>query len=208
MKTIFAYGDSNTWGLIPGTSRRYPWGERWTSLLQEKAGSRARVIEEGLCGRTTIFEDELRPARRGLDTLPFLLESHSPLDAAILMLGTNDCKAVYHAPAPVIAKGIELCLDELLKELSADKILLISPIELGQNVWRPDKDPEFDRDSVETSRLLKAEYQRVAKERGTAFLAASDLASPSEIDEEHLTAEGHKALAEAVYDKLKEMSVL
>lgn len=207
MKNIFAYGDSNTWGLIPGTPDRYAWGERWTSILQEKCPG-ARIIEEGLCGRTTVFEDELRPARRGLETLPFLLESHSPLAAAILMLGTNDCKAVYHAPAHVIAKGVELCLDEIEKYVPANKILLISPIWLGENVWRPDKDPEFDRTSIATSKLLKAEYQRLALERGTAFLAASDLARASDIDEEHLTAEGHRALAEAVYEKLTEMDVL
>ena len=48
------YGDSNTWGLIPGTKERYPWGRRWTSILQEKLGNAdVHVIEEGLCGGTT-----------------------------------------------------------------------------------------------------------------------------------------------------------
>ena len=36
MKQLLCYGDSNTWGLIPGTKERYPWGLRWTSILQEK----------------------------------------------------------------------------------------------------------------------------------------------------------------------------
>ena len=58
MKQLLCYGDSNTWGLIPGTKERYPWGIRWTSILQEKLGSSdVHVIEEGLCGRTTVFED-------------------------------------------------------------------------------------------------------------------------------------------------------
>ena len=39
MKQLLCYGDSNTWGLIPGTKERYPWGLRWTSILQEKLGN-------------------------------------------------------------------------------------------------------------------------------------------------------------------------
>ena len=79
MKNILVFGDSNTWGLIPGTHERYPWGVRWTSILQEKERcNNTRIIEEGLCGRTTIFEDELRPGRKGLDMLPVLLETHNP----------------------------------------------------------------------------------------------------------------------------------
>ena len=45
-----------------------------------------RIIEEGLCGRTTVFSDELREGRRGLDTIGILPESHAPVDLLILML--------------------------------------------------------------------------------------------------------------------------
>ena len=30
MKQILCFGDSNTWGLIPKTNKRYEWGVRWT----------------------------------------------------------------------------------------------------------------------------------------------------------------------------------
>ena len=47
MKQVLVYGDSNTWGLIPGTTGRYPWGVRWTSILQEKLkNEEVRIIEE------------------------------------------------------------------------------------------------------------------------------------------------------------------
>lgn len=76
MKQLLCYGDSNTWGLIPGTKDRYSWGVRWTSILQEHLQKKdVRVLEEGLCGRTTVFEDCYRNDRRGLATLPFILES-------------------------------------------------------------------------------------------------------------------------------------
>ena len=37
MKQILCFGDSNTYGLIPGTTnQRYGWGTRWTSILDDK----------------------------------------------------------------------------------------------------------------------------------------------------------------------------
>ncbi|MBQ1351873.1 MAG: arylesterase [Oscillospiraceae bacterium] len=207
MKSILAFGDSNTWGLIPGSKERYPWTVRWTGALERRSSS-LRVMEEGLCGRTTAFEDDLRPGRRGASALPMILESHHPLDAAVVMLGTNDCKRVYSASEDTIGKGMELCLDELEKYLPPRSILLVSPIWLGEEVWKPDKDPEFGARSVLTCRRLKEVYGRIAKERGTAFLAASDYVLASEADEEHMDAEGHRIFAAAVYEKLREMNAV
>lgn len=91
MKQILCFGDSNTWGLIPKTGERFPWGIRWTSILSEKLGQdKYHVVEEGLCGRTTVFDDPLRDGRCGVKVLPTLLESHEPIDLSIIMLGTND----------------------------------------------------------------------------------------------------------------------
>ena len=44
-----------------------------------------------------------------------MLESHAPLDLIVLMLGTNDCKSVYHANENVIGLGIESLLKPLEK---------------------------------------------------------------------------------------------
>ncbi len=209
MKQILCYGDSNTWGLIPGTSERYPWGVRWTSLLQEKLKDRdIRILEEGLCGRTSVFEDNSRENRNGLKTLPSVLQVHAPVDAAILMLGTNDCKTVYRASARMIGKGISLCIDALKQDISAESILLISPLLLGADVWKPEKDPEFDAVSVQTSRKLREMLRKVAQMQGVHFLAASDIAEPSTVDDEHMTAEGHGKLAQAIYEKLAEMNIV
>ena len=56
------------------------------------------------------------------------------------------------------------------------------------------------RRSVEVSKGLKRVYEQIAKRRGIAFLAASDVALPGEKDQEHMTREGHAALAEAVFE--------
>ena len=164
MKTIVAFGDSNTGGLVPKSEphERYPEDVRWTGVLQGLLKD-ARVVEEGLCGRTTVFEDELRPGRKGLSMLPVILESQYPVDAVIIMLGTNDCKTSYNVSAHTIGKGIEMCLNELEKYISADNILLVSPISLGAEVWKPEKDPEFNSESVEKSKELKEIYKTIAR---------------------------------------------
>lgn len=202
MKRILCFGDSNTYGYIPKGNGRYSEEIRWTGLLQKKLASKAVIIEEGLCGRTTVFQDELRVGRRGIESLPVLLESHAPLDFVIVMLGTNDCKTVYGASAEVIGKGIEQIITQIKLLLPQTKILLISPIWLGEKVWQSEYDPEFNSESVKVSKRLKEVYQRSAQKHGCLFLAASDVAKASEIDQEHLDEKGHKELADAIYRML------
>ena len=128
MREILCFGDSNTYGLIPGTKERYKENIRWTGILQQKLKEQdCRIVEEGLCGRTTVFEDELRKNRKGSDLLPVLLESHAPIDQVVLMLGTNDCKSYYHASAEVIGLGVEKLIGQIRQAGEHIKILLVSP---------------------------------------------------------------------------------
>lgn len=205
MKTILCFGDSNTYGYAPETKGRYPEAIRWTGILNELVESMGyRVIEEGLVGRTSVFPDNLRPGRNGSELLPVLLESHYPVDTVVLMLGTNDCKTVYGASAQVIGKGIEKLLLQIKSIAPEADIILVSPIYLGEKVWQEQYDPEFNQVSVETSKKLKDVYKKLAKKYECGFLAASDVAGPSEQDQEHLTKEGHEALAKAIYEIIKE----
>lgn len=202
MKRILCFGDSNTFGYIPGGVGRYGENIRWTGRLQKKLFSKAVVIEEGLCGRTTVFQDELRQGRRGIELLPVLLESHAPLDLVIVMLGTNDCKTVYGASAEVIGKGIEQIIEKIKLVSPQAEILVISPILLGENVWKSEYDPEFSTESVQVSKKLKAVYKKIAEKNNCMFLAASDIAEPSEKDQEHLDEKGHEVFADNVYKYL------
>lgn len=204
MKQILCFGDSNTYGLVPNENRRYEWGVRWTSILDEGIRDKGyRVAEEGLCGRTTIFEDTYRLGRKGTDVLPVLLETHSPIEAVVLMLGTNDCKAAYGASAKDIGKGIEQLLDQIGEKAAPDKILLISPIALGDRVWQPGFDEEFNENSVTVSKELPKVYEKIARKRGIHFLKASDYAKPSLADQEHLNEKGHKRLGEAILREIE-----
>lgn len=203
MKQILCFGDSNTYGLIPGTKERYPWEVRWTGILAQGVKEKGfQVVEEGLCGRTTVFEDELRENRKGAAVLPMILESHQPLEKVILMLGTNDCKTIYQASAEVIGKGIEKLVHQIQAADENIEILLVSPILLGEGVGEEGYDPEFNQESVKISKELKIVYEQVAKRNGCTFLAASDYAKASGADREHLDETGHRRLAEAVLQKI------
>ena len=203
MKQILCFGDSNTYGLVPATTDRYGWGVRWTSIINEKLGLQEyRVIEEGLCGRTTVFDDPFREGRRGTQLFPTLLETHRLLDCIVIMLGTNDCKTVYGASAGVIAKGVEKLIEQAQRFAKDTPILLISPIHLGHGVGDPDFDPEFDEKSESVSRNFANEYRKVALQNHAAFLNAADYALPSVTDREHLDENGHADLADAIYDKI------
>lgn len=82
------------------------------------------------------------------------------------------------------------------------KILLVSPIYLGERIWEEDFDPEFDKNSIEVSWNLPRVYEKIARRRNISYLPASEFARPGEADQEHLDELGHSRLADAIYEKL------
>jgi lysophospholipase L1-like esterase len=85
-KTILCYGDSNTWGFNPATQARYARDERWTGVLRQALGDGYWVIEEGLNGRTTVWDDPIEDYRSGKEYLLPCLRSHKPVDLVVVML--------------------------------------------------------------------------------------------------------------------------
>ena len=91
LKTLVCFGDSNTWGYVPGSDgERFPREQRWPVILQRLLGDDWDVISEGLGGRTATID---RPDSEGRNGLPYLLPcllSHAPVDVVVVFLGTND----------------------------------------------------------------------------------------------------------------------
>lgn len=198
MKRILAFGDSNTWGFDPASFEQFPEEIRWTGLLQKALKNSALILEEGLCGRTTAFDDPECDGRNGYAALPAILEADQPLDLAIVMLGTNDCKSVFNASSKEITAGLELCLTRILDYVSPVKVLLISPLFLEEGALNFG----CDEHSLTVSRELKETFKELADKYGAAFLAASDVAKAYGFDGQHLTEEGHRALYEAVLNSI------
>ena len=121
------------------------------------------------------------------------------------MLGTNYCKPAYKTTPELIGKGVETVISKIKSFAPDSRILLVSPIHLGEKVWEKSYDPEFSRESVEISKGLADVYADIARNEHLYFLDASDVAAPSETDQEHLNEEGHAKLAEAIYAKLDDI---
>ncbi len=201
MKHILCFGDSNLFGTNP-SGGRWPLEQRWTGLLGQALGAGYRIIEEGLGGRTTVFDDPLEENRNGYKQLPLMLHSHRPLDLVIISLGTNDCKTLFHANAKVIAKALEK-LALMVKNYSYGEhypipsVMVISPIHCGEHV-EDSPFASFGYDSYLLSKSLSVAIKAMAEQNNLLFLDASVVAKSSPIDQLHMDAEGHAALAKAV----------
>lgn len=207
MKTVLCYGDSITYGYIPGSGKRFPRQIRWPGRLSELLGDSYYVIEEGCNSRTTIYEDPLEEWRNGKKFLKTCLRSHMPLDIVILMLGTNDIKNIYHVPENRISVGVANLIDIIMqfhyeKQGTIPEILLIAPPEIGEEITNSEYGDSFDKKSVYHSRLFAHAYEEVAKEKGCHYLNAAEWVKPSPKDFLHLEAAEHVKLAEAVAEEI------
>ena len=131
-KNILCFGDSNTHGYNSKTGGRFTVEERWTKLLQRKLGDDYYVIEEGLSGRTTSFEDPVFEGLSGLNAIYPCMMTHEPLDLVIIMLGTNDTKERFGASAECIALGLKRLISKAVSTTDCWKngrpsILIVTP---------------------------------------------------------------------------------
>lgn len=214
MKHILCYGDSNTWGFIPGSGRRYDEHTRWTGVLADALGDGWRVHEEGLNARMSYFDSPFRGDvnLNGGDVLPTVLDSHKPLDLLMICLGTNDLKFY---PAHYAAQGVGRLVNyaQHIDELNpwgerlfpnGPKILVIAPIAIGANL--AERNPQDDlAGKHEESHKFPQVFRDLCVGMGVEFLDAQTVAEPSDVDCVHMTPENHRALGLAVAEKVKEM---
>lgn len=206
-KNILCYGDSMSWGIIPGTRQRHPYEKRWPGMLQQLLGPAVRVIEECINGRTTVWDDPFRPGRNGRDLLVPLLHSHAPLDLVILFLGTNDLQAMYGVTAYESALGAGVLVD-IIQSCRAEpmavppKVLLVCPPRIIQPCGTME---EKFRGADEKSKSFSKWYQRIAEERGCAFFDASAVIEPSRTDGVHLDELQHRQFASAIHRRVAEL---
>jgi len=202
MKTVLCYGDSNTYGS-PGNAAaaggyRHAYANRWTSRAQQTLGSEYHLIVEGLPGRTTVHDDPIEGVyKNGRRTLLAILESHTPLDAVVLMLGTNDLKARFGLNAGDIAAGVGVLL-KMINIFALDygpiKTILICPppiLEVGAMAG-------MFAGGAAKSELLPSAYREIAQTYGAAFLDAGTYIQSSRDDGIHFDTAEHVRLGQVV----------
>ena len=208
MKSVVCFGDSNTYGYNPANGDRFPESVRWTGRLQELLGGEFKVIEEGLNGRTTVFEDPTDDWKKGIDYIKGVLCTHRPVYYLVIMLGSNDMKTFFNATPEAIADGIKEIVKKAesvmeLKQGFVPKILIVSPPEITEDVLTGPFGGSFDRTSIEKSKRLAYLYKQAADRFGCEFLDAKLFIKPSVEDGLHLDADGHAGLAKAICDAIK-----
>lgn len=198
-KSVLCFGDSNTWGYIPLTAGRLLRRERWPGVLQESLGESYYVIEEGLNGRSTVFDEPFRDGRNARNTIMAVLESHAPLDLLIIMLGTNDLKHHLNASAHESARGISALLQIAINSATSidkgsPKILVIAPPRFGN---MSELMADHFKDAMARSAELPAQYEQSCTQFDCSFIDCNQVVTVAE-DGIHLDAHGHRKLALAL----------
>ncbi len=218
-KRVLCFGDSNTYGWmgsLVAPTRRYPASVRWTGRLAAGLGEEWDVLEEGLGGRT------LRDRRTegsgiplpgaglsAMDYLPSCLLSHLPLDAVIVMLGSNDMKSVLRHSETDIADAMADLVDmirllpwESLLDYPHPGVIIVSPPLIGERKML--LSGARYADAPRKSRMLAGLYRKVAESRGAFFLDAAEALAGDPWGEAHgpdgmhLDEKDHARLAEAL----------
>ena len=208
MTTILCYGDSNTHGTTPMRHMddvgRFPFAERWPGIMKAALGPGHEIIEAGLPGRTTVFDDPIEGAyRNGKRMLQGCLESHRPLDVVVLALGVNDLKARFSLSAYDIARGVGV-LVQMINTVTGvtgkpAKVLVLSPPHILCTGWLAPMFAGGDAKSRALAPLVAAE----AAYHGADCLDLAPAAKVSPVDGIHFDAAGQRAIGEAVAAKIK-----
>ncbi|MFZ3581618.1 GDSL-type esterase/lipase family protein [Loktanella sp. DJP18] len=202
-RTIMTFGDSNTHGTPPivtrGVYARHDSAARWPQVMAAALG--CTLIEEGLPGRTAcaLTDPEMGTHMNGQLGLRIALESHGPIDALTIMLGTNDCKAHFGLTPEGIGAGIAgllaiACGEVMQTRHGGFEVLLICPppvLEQG-----PIAQVFFG--AATKSLALPPLYAALAQTWKVGFLDAGQHIAVSPQDGVHYNAATHLTLGQAV----------
>jgi lysophospholipase L1-like esterase len=159
-----------------------------------------------LCDRTTIYKDPVEGYKYGKAYIVPCIQSHTPVDLVVIMLGTIDLKKRFSLSAGEIAKGVGV-LAELVRKTDypsgyqAPEVLLIAPppiLEVGQF-------KETFEGGAEKSLKFGAYYADIAATFCYHFIDAGKIIKSSPVDGIHFDAREHAKLGSAVADKVMEI---
>lgn len=199
MKVVLCYGDSNTWGYDPATKERFARDKRWPGVLRQALGEGYIVIEEGLNGRTTVWDDPLEGYKNGKEYLIPCLATHKPIDLVIIMLGTNDLKMRFSVPAVDVAGGAGVLVNIVQQSQtgpnsSAPQVLLLAPPPFAKMT----EFAEMFSGGASKSQGFSKHFRQTAQAYDCAFLDTADIIVSSDLDGIHFEVTEHQKLGRAV----------
>lgn len=204
---IMVFGDSLSWGYIPGSKhQRFDAVTRWPGRLQLLLGNDYEIIEENLNSRG-IENGDPRPGkegRRALDYIEAVLDSQDPLDKVIVLLGTNELKHEMNMSAEQVGESMEKLLTIIQNRPSqfrgtTPKVLLLSPPTINEETEYCRAGDKY-LGATEKSKELVSVYEQLATKLGIGFVALSSIVAG--VDGIHIDAEQHAKVADLVYGSL------
>ena len=212
MKTIVCFGDSNTHGYRSEDMGRFPLHERWTGMLQDLLSDDYDIKEEGLSGRTFVFDDPLFEGLSGLKAIRPVLMTHEPVDLLVVMLGTNDTKERFSATSTNIVRALERFLQHVFTCTDAFvdgkvRVLVMAPPPIGEGYQHTDCATDMGRDCHLKSAPFAELAAALCRTYDVPFLDTSAISGVvmNEVDYMHLTRDAHKYLAEALAKRIPEI---
>lgn len=194
------YGDSNTYGIDPGTGRgsggRYPAEARWPDILARELQGTWDVLVDAKPGRC-IPEMEFEWCE-WKDSI----RRNAPIDLLAVMLGTNDFLSGAHPNAAFVADKMERFITRTLSGeedcVQKARFLVVAPPYLDFG------DDRFYKPYNTVNGVLSRALSGSAQNTGVAFLDAGAWNLPLATDGIHLSIEGHKKMASHMFRYMTE----
>ena len=198
MKKILCFGDSNTYGFIPSSGKRYDENSRWSGILKKLLREEYEIIEAGCNNRTAFCDNPAGVNETGYKVLPSLLTPD--IDCVILAVGINDLQYLYNISMKDYESGLENLIGLVRTKLPRAKIILLSPSVITEDILNSYFAALFDETSIEKSKQLSAIYERAARKENCKLLDLKKIASPSKTDGLHYEKIEHIKIANAIFD--------
>jgi len=206
MVKILCFGDSNTWGAVPGEMRRHKKTERWPTILKDYLPADCELIEEGQAGRTAAHNDPNEQERNALAYLRPCLEKHLP-DIVLILLGTNDLKKRFKLSAEDITAGVTRIAEEVLQfegiKGNKPSVLLIAP----PPIYEVGCFSRMVAGGAVKSHDFASLYARSAELLGCAFFDAGQIIKSCAKEGIHWPADQHQLLADALLPEINQLLI-
>ena len=202
MKNILCYGDSNTFGFNPVDGSRFDEKTRWTKVLQTNLKEHYKVIEEGANNRTGFVNNHAGFLYSAHRHFPKTITTLKDIDILILSIGTNDLQFQYDIGFNAIEKGLEELI--LIARDNANRVILIPPVILNEDIFNGFFKTMFDETSIGKSKKVGRIYTKLANIYNCDVFDINKFATPSSVDGLHYDENSHKLIADKLTDFILE----
>lgn len=183
---ILCFGDSITRGA--GVE-----GNGWVEQVAKKS-DKFLMINAGRNGRKTSDREELIP----------VLEKNKDADLISIMLGVNDLKNGNDSLVNICVNNMKWMISQIKTHLPHAQILLMAPCNISfETMSEVNKQKKYNENTYNSLIQLEKKYEELASEEKINFLSLFNFVSPNNfLDGVHPNVEGHKEIAEKVYQKI------